>query len=327
VKRSRTVLPAIGIALVAGLGLAGCSTGGAEGDAAACAPAGSVSKSLEVSGEPGAELQLKTKTPITVETLERSVLTEGKGDAIEKGGVATATMTLFNGKTGEILTSEEASFVNDPEKFAPWMVDTLKCTTAGERVASVIPAVDMFGPGGAAQYGFADVADTDAMVLVFDVKKVDPAPPAAKPALPRAEGAAKDAPAGFPTVVLAEDGSPTITIPKDAKAPEKLEIATVIEGSGAVVQPGDNVKVHYTGVIWRTGEVFDSSWKNGAPVDFGTNGVIGGFQQALEGMKVGSQIISVVPAEDGGYGAAGLEGKGFKSDDVMVFVLDILAIN
>ena len=160
-------------------------------------------------------------------------------------------------------------------------------------------------------------------MLVFDVKSILPA---VEPALDRAEGTEQPAPKGFPTVKLAEDGAPTITIPKDAKAPTKLEIATLIEGDGAVVKPGDNVTVHYTGVIWRTGETFDSGWARGAPVEFATTGVIGGFQKALEGQKFGSQIISVVPAEDGGYGAAGLEGKGFQKDDVMVFVLDILAI-
>ncbi len=34
--------------------------------------------------------------------------------------------------------------------------------------------------------------------------------------------------------------------------------------------------------------------------------------------------MSIVPAEDGGYGADGLVGMGHEADDVMVFVLDIL---
>ncbi len=51
--------------------------------------------------------------------------------------------------------------------------------------------------------------------------------------------------------------------------------------------------------------------------------MIGGFQKALVGQTVGSQVMSIVPAEDGGYGAQQLASMGHEPDDVMVFVLDI----
>ena len=44
----------------------------------------------------------------------------------------------------------------------------------------------------------------------------------------------------------------------------------------------------------------------------------------LEGQKVGSTIMSIVPADDGGYGAEQLQQMGHEPDDVMVFVLDIV---
>ena len=37
------------------------------------------------------------------------------------------------------------------------------------------------------------------------------------------------------------------------------------KGDGAVVAPGDTVMVHYSGVRWSNGEVFDSSWSKGHP--------------------------------------------------------------
>lgn len=317
-KRSLAVLPAV--ALAAALGLVGCSADAAPQD---CIPEGSASKSVTITGKPGSELELTSKTPVKAEALERSVVTEGDGDQLKDGDRAEVIVTMFNGKNGKLLSSEEVMLENNPEVSAAWVVDSLKCSSVGDRVVSVAPATDIFGPDRAETSGFEDLTSKDSLVLVFDVKSILPA---AEPALDRAEGTEQPAPKGFPSVKLAEDGAPTITIPKDAAAPTKLEIATLIEGDGPVVKPGDNVTVHYTGVIWRTGETFDSSWDRGAPVDFATTGVIGGFQKALEGQKVGSQIISVVPAEDGGYGAAGLEGKGFQKDDVMVFVLDILAI-
>ena len=76
------------------------------------------------------------------------------------------------------------------------------------------------------------------------------------------------------------------------------------QGDGEVVQPGDTVTVQYKGVLWRNGEMFDSSWSRGAPASFQTTGVVKGFQKALEGQKVGSQVIAIVPPADG-YGTQG----------------------
>ena len=68
------------------------------------------------------------------------------------------------------------------------------------------------------------------------------------------------------------------------------------------MNPGDTVLVHYTGVKWSDGTVFDSSWERGAPASFATTGVVEGFKQALEGQTVGSQVLVVIPPEFG-YGA------------------------
>ena len=89
------------------------------------------------------------------------------------------------------------------------------------------------------------------------------------------------------------------------------------------MKDGDRVYVHYKGVIWRTGEEFDSSWSRGTAANFTTDGVIEGFRYALVGEKVGSRVVVAVPA-DAGYGAEQLQVQGHQGDDVMLFVLDIL---
>jgi peptidylprolyl isomerase len=43
-------------------------------------------------------------------------------------------------------------------------------------------------------------------------------------------------------------------------------VRTLIKGTGHVVQSGQEIAVQYTGVIWRTGEVFDSSWSSKTPL-------------------------------------------------------------
>jgi len=99
----------------------------------------------------------------------------------------------------------------------------------------------------------------------------------------------------------------------------------LILGDGPVVEDGQTVTVQYTGMNWNTGEIFDSSWQRGAPADLPTSRVIPGFRDALVGQTVGSQIIAIIPP-DLGYGPSGGTPDGsIGPDDVIVFVVDILA--
>lgn len=320
-NRTRALIPA---ALATALLLAGCSAGsdreGGSGSAEGgeCASSGSVSSAMKVDGDFGKELSLSSDVPVTTSAMERSVLIEGDGDALEAGSRAEAKLTVFNGRTGALLTNETATLHNDAESVAPWVSDSISCSVVGDRVVSVLPASDVFGEGQVASAGFEGLEEEDTLVMVFDIEKLLPA------LLSRAEGAAKEAPAGFPKVELAEDGAPTITIPEGEAQPGELKLATVIEGDGETVQPGDSVTVNYRGVIWRTGEEFDSSWSRGEPVTFLTDQVVEGFQKALEGQKVGSQVISLVPPASGYGPDTATKIKGAQDDDVLVFVLDIL---
>ena len=325
-KRSRALLALMPVAMVAGL-LTACSGGATSSiDGVTCAPEGEISKTLEFKGDFGAEkLELKTKTPIKAKDLQASTPIKGDGEQVKENDTIEAQLSLFNGKNGEVLQSGKSGLQLSSQGLQPWALEVLSCASVGDRVAAVAPAADVLGDS-AAQLG---VDTKDSIVMVFDVLSAEQAkaePGTLKPEelLKKAEGEAQKPAAGLPTVELAADGSPTITIPEGATAPDKLTVETLIKGDGEKVQEGDRVYVNYRGVIWRTGEEFDSSWSRGEPIGFVTTGVIGGFSKALVGQTVGSQVMSIVPAEDGGYGAAGLQQQGHQPDDVMVFVLDIL---
>ncbi len=325
-KRSRALLALMPVAMVAGL-LTACSGGVTSSiDGVTCAPEGEISKTLEFKGDFGAEkLELKTKTPIKAKDLQASTPIKGDGEQVKENDTIEAQLSLFNGKNGEALQSGKSSLQLSSQGLQPWALEVLSCASVGDRVAAVAPAADVLGDS-AAQLG---VDPKDSIVMVFDVlsaeqAKAEPGTLEPNELLKKAEGEAQKLPEGLPKVELAEDGSPTITMPEGAAAPDKLTVETLIKGDGEEVQEGDRVYVHYRGVIWRTGEEFDSSWSRGEPIGFLTTGVIGGFSKALVGQTVGSQVMSIVPAEDGGYGAAGLQQQGHQPDDVMVFVLDIL---
>jgi peptidylprolyl isomerase len=105
----------------------------------------------------------------------------------------------------------------------------------------------------------------------------------------------------------------------------ELVAQPLIKGTGPEVTAGQNLTVHYTGVIWDTGKQFDSSWDRGEPSDFqiGTGNVIQGWDTGLVGQTVGSQVLLVVPPEQG-YGSQGSKDAGISGTDTLVFVVDIL---
>ena len=148
-------------------------------------------------------------------------------------------------------------------------------------------------PTGAGADPEAGIEETDTILFYAEILEVREVPA-------RAEGEAVPPVDGLPTVELAEDGAPTITVP-EGEPPTELVVQPLIEGDGAVVEAGQTITVHYTGVLWDDGTVFDSSWENGAPVHVRDRHrqVIAGWDEGLVGQTVGSQILLVVPPAKG----------------------------
>ncbi|WP_341952327.1 FKBP-type peptidyl-prolyl cis-trans isomerase [Salinibacterium sp. TMP30] len=293
-----------------------------------CVPtaAGSASTGVEASGDFGSKPTVTIDFPTDVAETERSVAIEGDGDVVAvEGAIANVHFTLYSGATGKELSAtsyDEAGLAPlpvDAEQFLVGIVKTIQCSTAGARVVGVIPPEESFADDAAREQ--LGVAADDDIVFVADVVSVDPP---ADPALPRADGKDQPAEDGFPTVELDEDGRPTITTPS-TDPPSELAVAVLKQGDGATVEENSDVTVHYVGMNWTTGEIFDESWARGTPSTFNTGQVVPGFKTALEGQKVGSQIIAVLPPSEG-YGEAGNEGAKISGTDTIVFVVDILGI-
>ncbi|MDP3208553.1 MAG: FKBP-type peptidyl-prolyl cis-trans isomerase [Rhodoglobus sp.] len=316
---------ALSILAAAGLvvSLAACSTGTVDASDCAATPSGSASNAVKVSGDFGAKPDVTISFPTSTTSTERTVVIAGDGETAIAGDSVSVDYTLFNGTTGVELASTEytdssaVEFPVDDTQFLVGIVKTLECSTVGSRVVGVIPPVDSFGDAGSAQLGVAPGED---LVFVVDILSI--APPV-EPALPKADGVDQPATAGFPTVVLDDTGRPTVTIP-DAAPPTELGLAVLKLGDGATVQAGDDVTVHYEGINWNTKVIFDESWARGTPATFNTAQVIAGFTAALVGQTVGSQVIVIIPP-DQGYGEAG-SPPDIGGTDTLVFVIDILGI-
>src|SRR5689334_14610202 len=110
------------------------------------------------------------------------------------------------------------------------------------------------------------------------------------------------------------------------EAPSDLVVTEITEGSGAEATAGSTVSVHYVGVAHSTGEEFDASYNRGAPLDFrlGIGQVIQGWDQGVQGMKVGGRRQLVIPPHLG-YGDRGA-GAVIKPGETLIFVVDLLEV-
>ena len=112
----------------------------------------------------------------------------------------------------------------------------------------------------------------------------------------------------------------------DGPVPTDLVITDLIVGDGAEAVAGQNVSVHYVGVAHSTGEEFDASYNRGSAFQFPLGGgrVIAGWDQGVQGMKVGGRRQLVIPAHLG-YGDRGA-GGAIKPGETLIFVVDLLAV-
>ncbi|MET9438185.1 FKBP-type peptidyl-prolyl cis-trans isomerase [Streptomyces sp. NPDC006551] len=108
--------------------------------------------------------------------------------------------------------------------------------------------------------------------------------------------------------------------------PKDLEIKDIWEGDGPEAKAGATVSVHYVGVSFSTGEEFDSSWNRGTPLQFqlGVGQVIAGWDQGVQGMKVGGRRQLIIPAHLA-YGDRGAGGK-IAPGETLIFVCDLVAV-
>lgn len=185
----------------------------------------------------------------------------------------------------------------------------------GSRVLMIVPPKDGFGPNGNSRL---NVMGSDTLVFVFDLLADFP------------HGAAAT---GTPTPyrpgpnmpeVTDEKAGPRIVVPSSASPPSQLVSTVLRKGGGPAIVTGQTAIVQYTGVVWRTGKVFDSTWNRKFPEAFqlGVGQVIPAWDKGLTGQLVGSRVLLIVPPALG-YGQQG-DPPDIGSNDTLVFVVDIL---
>lgn len=323
---SRTVSKIISSVALAGLvalSLVACST--PSGSGCETTPSGSASSKIEVSGALNAEPTVTIPSPLDAKVTERSVVTEGKGELVEPGMLATTNFVLYNAATGEKLdgssdfsSSGTLPFIVDGAYVLSGIAKIVQCSTVGSRVVGIVPPADAFGADGP-NFG---IGATDSLVFVFDITKVEPAPTESPSPDPVELPTPGDWVENLPAVDL--DGAvPVVTLPK-TDPPAELLLKVIEEGDGEIVEASSTVTIDYQGTSWDTGEVFDQSYTRGEPSTFPATGVIEGFAAAMVGQQVGATVLVTIPPQ---Y-AYGTDPEAHRlGNQTLVFLIQIRSIS
>lgn len=242
--------------------------------------------------------------------IETKVLTEGKGPKITGNQNITFDFAQAVGKTGKIAGNSSFTGEDIQTQFlekGTKLCGALAGVREGSTVAVLIPSNIMS----------AGEETPSSAVIVFKIKQVF---------LPTAVGTDRGNANGLPTVIRATNGVPTLQFTA-AEAPKELRTHVLIEGWGEEVAAnrGQKITVHYAGWVWSNQSRFEASWDNGRPSTFelAKNSLIDGMVQGLDGQKVGSQVMIVIPPS---LGYKDVAMQNIPANSTLIFVVDILGV-
>ena len=134
----------------------------------------------------------------------------------------------------------------------------------------------------------------------------------------------------FVVIVYAMLGVPQSMSAAKVTTPSGLQYVDSTVGNGDVAKAGDQVSVHYTGWLQNSdgskGKKFDSSKDRGQPFQFalGQGQVIKGWDEGVQGMKVGGVRELIIPAALG-YGPRGAGGV-IPPNATLIFEVELLGV-
>ncbi len=115
--------------------------------------------------------------------------------------------------------------------------------------------------------------------------------------------------------------------PHLGEMPTDLLVEDLVVGDGDEACAGQTAVVHYVGVSASSGAEFDASWNRGDTFSFplGQGYVIAGWDQGVQGMRVGGRRRLVIPPHLA-YGDRGAGGV-IRPGETLIFVVDLVGVN
>ena len=105
--------------------------------------------------------------------------------------------------------------------------------------------------------------------------------------------------------------------------PSGLQYEVLVEGAGDIPNIGDIVRVHYSGAT-IDGNIFDTTYEDGIPVDIPLDRVISGWSEGLRLMREGGKSMFYIPSTLA-YGEWGA-GQAIGPYATLIFEVDFIAI-
>ena len=280
---------------------------------------------LHVTGAVGSAPSVQFDKPLKVKGMHSTVIKKGTGDKITPGSKTLLNLYIANGKTGKKAIStydqgQPLSATMDQSQFFPPMVKLLNGTPTGSRLAFADTVKDLYGASGAAQIG---LKPSDSLVFVVDVMSVTPTKVLNGP-----RGTTVAPPKDVPRIATKGGTIQGFDFSKAPKNPgSKLRLVTLVKGTGEPIKGTKIVKMNYVGEVYGAKKPFDNSYAQHQQATFVVGGhqLIPGWDKALQGVRVGSRVMLIVPPKEG-YGPRGNPQIGVTGKSTLVFVMDVLGV-
>lgn len=277
---------------------------------------GTASDAVTVKGDFGQTVTPTFKTPLVTSSLRRTVLTKGTGAVTKKGDNVTASISLFNGKDGKLITAVRTPIgvgsATTPLGFDPG----LSCVPLGSRVVTTALGKDFLAGGADTEA----VKAADTLVIVTDVEVLTPSV--------TADSLHPKVSKTLPKVTFSKKGVPTLAKLTGTPSPD-YALQVLRKGTGKKIKSGETVTFNYQGTSWDSGQLFDSSYERGSATDVRTDQVVPGLGAAMIGQRVGTRLVVSIPPQYGyGLGIKVKTATGQLSSDeligqTMVFVVEL----
>jgi peptidylprolyl isomerase len=267
---------------------------------------------VTVEGAYGKSPKVTVKSPWAIDQTRAEVLQPNpKGAVVQPGSTVEVNYYGVNGRTGKKFDdsfSRGKPIAFPLDQVVPGFSKGLQGQHQGSRVLIAMPGSDGYDASGGSPQAGINVGDT--LLFVVDIVAVPLTGPEGSPVTPKA---------GLPTV-KDTDGKPVVTVPK-TDPPKDLVVQPLIQGKGQAVGKADSVTINYTWVDWSTGQVLEQTY-GAKPATAQLGSLVPGLQKGLEGQKVGSRVLVVVPP-DQGYPQGNATPK-VDPGETLVFVVDVL---
>lgn len=305
-RRPLIPLASVAVALSVALALAGCSSKSGGGSSSSPSPtkSGSVAPVVPenwtgdsvpvISGVYGDKPTLTFPKVSAPAKLEKKIVSEGSGPAVNKGDLLVADYfgQIWDGKSfdNSYDRGQPVGFAIGTGKVIAGWDDTLVGVKAGSRVLISLPPAEGYGAAGNTSAG---IKGTDTLVFVVDIVSSFSGSATAD-----AKAVVQPVDASSPTVSGALAAKPDIKIPAGLAKPTKPRTLVLAKGSGAPVAKS-LVIVQYQVIDW-SGATVASTWADKAPsgVNVGQAGAAGVFDGLL-GVPIGSRVLIEIPAASG----------------------------